>query len=78
MATDNQQHITTIGQPTAGTTGVAMGFQLPGGGWARICIKKERFPDGREYVGYGIQPKVQVKTTVQDFIQQKTLYCEQP
>lgn len=71
VATDNQQHITTIGQPTAGTTGMAMGFQLPGGGWARICIKKERFPDGREYVGYGIQPKVQVKTTVQDFIQQK-------
>ena len=43
-------------------------FELPGGGSARICTKKDTYPDGREFVGYGIQPDVLVKKDLEDFI----------
>jgi C-terminal processing protease CtpA/Prc len=36
-----------------------------------VCTKKDTYPDGREFVGYGIQPDIEVKATVQDFIDQK-------
>lgn len=44
-------------------------FQLPGGGWARICIKKDIYPDGREFVGYGVQPDIAVSKSLQDFME---------
>lgn len=71
VATDNQKHIVKIGEATAGTTGMPMSFQLPGGGWARICFKKEIYADGREFVGYGIQPDIKVSKTLKDFLNEK-------
>lgn len=68
VATDNQKHMIKIGEATAGTTGMPMSFKLPGGGWARICIKKDIYPDGREFVGYGIQPDILVSKSLKDFI----------
>lgn len=29
-------------------------------------MKRDRFPDGREFVGLGIQPDIEVKRTVAD------------
>ncbi|MFD2568276.1 S41 family peptidase [Pseudotenacibaculum haliotis] len=71
VAADNQKHIVKIGEATAGTTGMPMSFELPGGGWARICFKKEVYVDGREFVGYGIQPDIKVSKTLKDFIEKK-------
>lgn len=65
---DNQPHMIKIGQATAGTTGMPMSFDMPSGGTARICIKKEIYPDGREFVGYGIQPDILVKNTYNHFL----------
>jgi C-terminal processing protease CtpA/Prc len=36
---------------------------LPGGGGAAICTKWDSFPDGREFVGVGINPDVEVYPT---------------
>ena len=54
----------TIGEPTGGSTGQPLLFALPGGGKARICVKRDLFPDGREFVGKGIQPDISVAPTV--------------
>jgi C-terminal processing protease CtpA/Prc len=56
-----------IGEPTGGSTGQPLMFALPGGGTARICTLQEKYADGREFVGVGIQPKVKVAQTVADF-----------
>jgi hypothetical protein len=33
---------------------------LPGGGGARVCSKRDTYPDGGEFAGIGIQPDVVV------------------
>lgn len=47
-----------IGQPTGGSTGQPLSFGLPGGGSARVCAKKDTYPDGKEFVGIGIIPDI--------------------
>jgi len=37
---------------------------LPGGGGGRICSKRDVFPDGREFVGVGVAPSIEVRQTV--------------
>lgn len=61
---DPIEHITFVGESTFGSTGQPMRINLPGGGRARICTKRDSYPDGRDFVGYGIQPDVVVKITV--------------
>lgn len=68
---DNQQHMTKIGANTFGSTGQPLMFDLPGGGSARVCTKKDVYPDGREFVGYGIKPDIAVTPTLQDYLQKK-------
>jgi len=58
---------TLIGEPTGGSTGQPLQFALPGGGWARVCTLQERYAGGREFVGFGIQPKIRAAPTVADF-----------
>ena len=55
-----------VGMPTGGSTGQPLSFDLPGGGSARVCSKRDTYPDGREFVGIGIIPDVMVKKTVKD------------
>ncbi|MFC0253829.1 S41 family peptidase [Massilia consociata] len=55
-----------IGEATGGSTGQPLFVQLPGGGMARICTKADTYPDGRAWVGHGIQPTVKVVPTVLD------------
>lgn len=54
----------TLGEATGGSTGQAINFKLPGGGQARVCSKRDTFPDGREFVGVGVPPQIEVKQTV--------------
>jgi C-terminal processing protease CtpA/Prc len=66
---DPLPHFTTIGEPTCGTTGQPLAFDLPGGGIGFIVTKHDTYPDGREFVGPGIQPKVRIETTIEDIRQ---------
>ena len=56
-----------MGEPTGGSTGQPLFFKLPGGGNARVCTKRDTYPDGRVFVGVGIQPNKLVHPTVEDF-----------
>jgi C-terminal processing protease CtpA/Prc len=55
-----------IGAATGGSTGQPLFINLPGGGTARICIKRDEYPDGREFVGKGIEPDIAVAETIAD------------
>ena len=67
VAFDVMQRGTILGEPTGGSTGQPLVFQLPGGGSARVCTKRDTYPDGREFVGVGVQPQIKVAPTVADF-----------
>lgn len=68
---DNQEHMTKIGEPTFGSTGQPMFFDLPNGGAARICTKKDTYPNGKEFVGVGIQPDIKVSKSLSDYMENK-------
>jgi C-terminal processing protease CtpA/Prc len=68
---DNQKHIIKMGENSFGSTGQPYQFDMPGKGQARICTKQDTYPDGREFVGYGIKPDIEVKRTLQDYLEKK-------
>jgi C-terminal processing protease CtpA/Prc len=55
-----------VGRRTLGSTGQPLMIKLPGGGGARICTKRDTYPDGREFVGIGCIPDVEVAPTRAD------------
>lgn len=55
-----------IGQASGGSTGQPLGIKLPGGGSARVCVKRDWFADGTEFVGVGVMPDILVADTVTD------------
>ena len=68
---DNQKHMIKMGENSFGSTGQPYMFELPGGGSARVCTKKDTYPDGREFVGYGIKPDIEVIPTVKDYLENR-------
>ncbi len=71
ICADKQKHMIKIGEPSFGSTGQPFLFDLPGGGSARVCTKKDTYPDGREFVGYGVKPDIEVVPTLKDYIEKK-------
>ena len=57
-----------VGEKTAGSTGNPITVALPGGGIFRVVSKRDMFPDGKEFVGIGIIPDVEVKITQQEIV----------
>ena len=55
-----------VGERTAGSTGNPLRVPLPGGGNFRVVTVRCVYPDGREFVGTGIQPDIEVHPTQQD------------
>jgi len=73
---DGQKHIKRIGEKTNGSTGQPYLIDLPGNGSAWICTKKVVYADGREFVGLGILPHIEVKRTVKDLLNGKDAALE--
>lgn len=57
-------HAVFVGEPTAGSTGQPLTFQIPGGAWVGITSKHDTMPDGTEFVGLGVQPDALVDETL--------------
>jgi C-terminal processing protease CtpA/Prc len=68
---DRLPHMVRIGESTFGSTGQPYSFGLPGGASARVCTKKDTYPDGREFVGYGIRPQVEVIPDLEDYLRKR-------
>jgi len=62
--------------PSGGSTGQPASFQVPGGGWARVCTKRDRMGDGTEFVGVGVIPDIKVETTIDSIRKGKDLQLE--
>jgi len=58
---------TTIGQRTYGSTGQPLPIKLPGFD-GRICTKRDTYPDGRDFVGVGIKPDIEIPRNVNDVL----------
>ncbi len=58
---------TTIGQRTYGSTGQPMPISLPGFD-GRICTKRDTYPDGRDFVGVGIKPDIEIPRNINDVL----------
>jgi C-terminal processing protease CtpA/Prc len=56
---------TLIGEATGGSTGQPLTIDVLGTR-VRICVKWDRYPDGTEFVGKGIQPDILVPITRDD------------
>lgn len=74
---ENQKHITTLGQTTGGSTGQPIFFELIPGMTCRICTKKDTYPDGREFVGKGIEPDIPVALTLDAYKQERDITLEE-
>jgi hypothetical protein len=57
-----------VGEKTAGSTGNPIRIPLPGGGMFMVVSKRDMFPDGREFVGIGISPDLEVHPTQKDLL----------
>jgi C-terminal processing protease CtpA/Prc len=65
VAFDGMQRGTLVGEATGGSTGQPLVIKLPGGGSARICTKQDTYPDGRVFVGVGVQPQHLVRQSIE-------------
>jgi len=72
----NIDNIITIGQKTNGSSGESIYFILPGGGLGSVCAKRDTYPDGKDFVGYGIKPDIEIKITVESYIAGKDIVLE--
>ncbi len=73
---DGQSHVVKVGGPTYGSTGQPLMFDLPGGLAARVCTKRDTYPDGRDFVGPGVLPDVRVEATVEDIASGRDVVLE--
>ncbi|SFC48668.1 S41 family peptidase [Pseudoalteromonas denitrificans] len=67
------EHFTTIGEPTFGSTGQPLIIDLPGNGTAKICTKRDTYADGRDFVGFGIEPDINVERKMSYYLTKKDL-----
>jgi C-terminal processing protease CtpA/Prc len=75
----SSRRATLVGGKTGGSTGQPLYFNFDYGVNGRICTKRDTYPDGREFVGVGIIPDVEVHETQksiaegQDIVLQKAV-----
>jgi len=65
---DASKNIKLIGQNSAGSSGQPLFIDLPEGFRARICAKRDTYPDGRDFIGVGIRPDIYVNKSVEDYL----------
>lgn len=65
---DKRPNLRLVGRPTCGSTGQPIPIELPGGGGARVCTKRDTYPDGRDFVGVGVLPHFTVPRTLEEAV----------
>ena len=67
VAFDQSGRGTIMGQSSAGSTGQPLSFKMPGGGSGRVCTWRGTYPNGKQFLGIGVQPQTVVSPTLRDF-----------
>jgi len=68
---------TLVGERTGGSTGQPLIIDVGGGVEARICTKRDTYPDGSDFVGIGVIPDVEVHPTQKDIANGKDRILEE-
>ena len=68
MAFDSMKRGKMIGEATGGSTGQPLMITLPGSLMGRVCSKRDLYPDGKVFVGVGVQPDIKISPKVADVI----------
>lgn len=76
VAFDNSKRGIKIGQATGGSTGQPWYFDLPKGGIFRVCTKRDYYPNGKEFVGVGIIPEIEIQETVKSIQDKQDIVFE--
>lgn len=71
IALDSINLATFIGDITAGSSGNSVYINLPGQIYAQVCSMVDLYPDGKEFVGIGISPKIHVSKNIEDIMKIK-------
>lgn len=64
MAMQQLDHVTLVGERTAGTTGDTADVYLPGGGWLHFTGTRIQYPDGSRFQNVGVVPDDEVHPTI--------------
>ena len=67
---------TLVGEKTAGSTGMPLFVNVGGGVQARICSKRDTYPDGSDFVGVGVIPDLEVHPTQKDIADERDAVLE--
>jgi C-terminal processing protease CtpA/Prc len=67
---------TVVGERTGGSSGQPLMIDLPGGVKARVCTLHETYPDGREFVGVGVIPDIEIHPTAVDIATDRDVVLE--
>ncbi|MFV0536600.1 MAG: S41 family peptidase [Dysgonomonas sp.] len=66
-----------MGEPTGGSTGAPLMVPLPHGAMARVCTVRMLYPySGKPFVGKGIQPDIELKQSVSDYLEGRDIVLE--
>jgi carboxyl-terminal processing protease len=76
IALDGVKTVTRVGRKTYGSTGQPIPVFLPGNIQGRVCTKRDTFPDGRDFVGVGVIPDVEVEPSPEDYFAQRDVILE--
>ncbi len=76
IALDGVKTVTRVGRRTYGSTGQPIPLLLPGNIQARVCTKRDTFPDGRDFVGIGVIPDIEVEPSPEDFFAGRDVILE--
>lgn len=74
--TDSLKNFVRMGEVTDGSTGMPIPIQLIPNMDARICAKEDTWPDGRAFVGVGVEPHIAVPVTVEALKSDKDIQLE--
>lgn len=67
VAFDHMERGLIIGEPSSGTSGESQRIALPYGGYAKICVKRDYYPNGKGFNGIGVQPDITIFSDVKSF-----------
>ncbi|MGD1020520.1 MAG: S41 family peptidase [Verrucomicrobiia bacterium] len=76
VAVHANKRATVVGERSGGSTGDPLRICLPGGVEARVCTLHCSYPDGREYVGVGIIPDIEIHPAAADIATDRDVILE--
>lgn len=73
VAADVLENFVFIGEPSFGDTPQPPILSLPGGGSASISTKRDTYPNGRVFVGSGVNVDINIPSSINDYFDERDI-----